>query len=424
MMETVGDILDRTDPTPKPEVKPFVPAVLEGTPPLPEPGIYFGVPEETYHAWPALSSHGIKDMAASPMLFWAKREWLSEIARKDAARPVNPGTALTRLIGKAYHARILEGAEAYAARFACALNPEDCKGALESTDEIKAAIAALGDKPISKVEEVLPNASEYESQTFMRPARKDDWIAQLELLDKARRFKILARLQSDHGLLNAGKQFLPFDAHEQIEISAKFIEADPSAKHAVTGGYPEVSLIWFDEATGVPMKARIDYLKLKAVVDLKTMASDNGKTPETAIARAIATYGYNYQPRVYVEGVSAVKKLIREDGGGPLGPIVSWDGTASADKHGARLEWAAKWATITDEPDFWFLFQAKPPAPITRLVRYPLGGTTNMITGDIVRSAQRKFLEFSERYGTEPWLDLAEPYNIADEDIPAYITNI
>lgn len=419
-METVGDILERGQSTEAPKANvPFRPAVLDGTPELPPPGIYFGMDEEHYHGLPALSSHGIKDLAASPMLYWAKREWLSEIARKNAAKPENAGTALTRLIGKAYHARILEGAEAYASRFACALNPEDCKGALESTDEIKAAIGSFGAKPWTKVAEILPPTAGVPEQTYMRPAKKEDWIRQLEELDQDCRYKILQRLQRNHAKANEGKQFIPFDAHEQIETSARFIECDPNAKHAVSGGYPEVTLIWNDEATGVPMKARIDYLKLKAVVDLKSIASDTGQTIETAIARAIARYSYNYQPRVYCDGVEAVKRLVREKGGDA---VFFYD--TPSDELDKGLEWAERWAANTDPLEFWFLFQAKPPAPITRLVRYPLGGTTNLITGDIVRQAQRKFREFSERYAVEPWLDLAEPYQIADEDIPAYVTNL
>jgi hypothetical protein len=44
---------------------PFVMPVLDGYPvDFPEPGIYFGVPDEVYHAIPALSASGIKKLAA------------------------------------------------------------------------------------------------------------------------------------------------------------------------------------------------------------------------------------------------------------------------------------------------------------------------------------------------------------------------
>jgi hypothetical protein len=70
------------------------------------------------------------------------------------------------------------------------------------------------------------------------------------------------------------------------------------------------------------------------------------------------------------------------------------------------------------------VFQQKGDAPITRGVFYPLAGTTHMITCDIVLSVKRKFRTFSETFGTDPWLDTAPIYTIADEDIPPQATEI
>jgi hypothetical protein len=300
-MNTVGDLLDEMDgvtPEKPKAAAPFVPAMLDGTPPLPAPGIYFGLDEELYHALPALSSHGIKDLAASPMLYWARSTWLSEGARKrKAEEDARPDKRVFRVIGKAYHCRILEGADEYAARFACELSPDDCKDALESADQIKAAIATFGQKPWSKVPDELPDGT----TTYERTARKEDWIRQLLLLETVehRGFKVLSELQRQHREAHAGKAFIPWDAHEQIEIAAAMIEADPQAKHAVAGGYPEVTLIWHCAETGVPMKARVDRLKLKAAVDLKSLTVGD-MSIERAIGRAIASYKYNIQPSVYL----------------------------------------------------------------------------------------------------------------------------
>ena len=129
-------------------VVPFAPAVLPGTPELPPPGIYFGMPEETYHALPALSSHGVKNLASSPMLFWSRSTFVSELARKREEDKAKKDPA-HRTIGKAYHCRIMEGADEFHRRFAVELTEEDCEGALESTDQIKAAITATGEKPAS-----------------------------------------------------------------------------------------------------------------------------------------------------------------------------------------------------------------------------------------------------------------------------------
>lgn len=406
-METVGDILDRADGIQQAQPKraePFIPATLPDVPPLPAPGIYFGMPFEQYRALPALGSHGVQDIAASPMIFWAKHEWLSDVARKQAAKPQAASTAMTRLLGEAYHCRILEGAEAYAQRYCRELSPEDCAGALESTDQIKAAIRAKGEKPASKVPDQMPDGG----GAYDRAAKKEDWIAQLLALDPDA--KILSVLEQRHREANEGKQFVPADAFEQIELAARMISLDESARHAVSGGYPEVTLIWHCAETGVPMKARVDYLKLRALVDLKSFANEH-RSAEQAVIRAIAAFKYTVQPSVYFEGAQAVKALVREQGRKAV-----WEGDGAPSN--SQAEWARKWAAQEAEPDWFWLFQQKGVAPITRLVRYDGGLSTRICTDEIVRVAKRRFREFSERYGTDPWLDLAPAYDFTDDDMP------
>ena len=57
--------------------------LLDGMPPVEEarpkidlgqhaPGIYFGLPEEEYHADRSLSASGIKDIHVTPLTFWLR----------------------------------------------------------------------------------------------------------------------------------------------------------------------------------------------------------------------------------------------------------------------------------------------------------------------------------------------------------------
>ena len=85
-------------------------------------------------------------------------------------------------IGKAYHCRIMEGLDAFNQRFAVELSADEIEGALESTDEIKAAINAGGEKPPSKVPDQMPDGT----GEYMRSAKKDDWIEQLLELESRR----------------------------------------------------------------------------------------------------------------------------------------------------------------------------------------------------------------------------------------------
>lgn len=391
-------------------VAPFVPAVLEGTPELPPPGIYFGMPEEVYHALPALASHGIRNLASSPMLYWSRTQFVSDLARKREVEKDKKDPA-HRTIGKAYHCRIMEGADEFHRRFAVELTEEDCEGALESTDQIKAAIAALGHKPHSKVPDHLPDGGEY-----MRAAKKADWIAQLLELDPDA--KILDVINREHREKHDGKLFVSAEVHEQIEIAAAMVEQDPEVRHAFTGGHAEVVLIWFCEKTGVPCKARVDYLKLKAAVDLKTVANQRGMSMERAIAQEVAGYKYTIQPSFYVEGIQAVKRLVRDHTAKVT--VYNRDGQDAP----ALMAWAAKWAAEEAEPEWLWVFQQKGDAPITRGVFYPLQGSTRQVVDQIVTAQKERFKQFSTAFGTDPWLDVAPIYDMADEDLPPWATEI
>lgn len=409
-LETVAEIIG-DEPTREEAPKPFKPETLPDTPELPPPGIYFGMPEDLYHSLPALSSHGIRKLAASPMLFWAGTSWLSEKRRKAEAEKALD-ERIHQVIGKAYHCRIMEGADEFHRRFAIDLSPEECADALESTDQIKAALNEAGEKPVSKVPDKLPSGEDY-----MRAAKKDDWIAQLLEVDPSA--KILAVMRRQHREANEGKLFVSREAYEQIEIAARMVEHDPEVRHAFKDGYPEVTLIWNCARTGVPMKARVDYLKLKAIVDLKSIGNQRERSLEQAIRYEIAGYHYNVQPSVYVEGVEAVRKLVRAH----FLDVCHVLNRGDEEDISEELAWAHKWAQQSETEWLW-VFQQKGDAPVTRGVFYPLGGTTRMLTDDIVLRVKRQFRKFSETFGTDPWLDVRPIYDLADEDLPPSATEI
>jgi hypothetical protein len=402
-MSTLFNELGWETPTADP-LEPLQLKVLDGTPDLPPPGIYFGMPEDLYHALPALSSHGVRDLAASPMIYWAGSTFLSELARKRCAERLEKERT-HQTVGKAYHCRIMEGLDAFNQRFAVELSADEIEGALESTDEIKAAINAGGEKPRSKVPDQMPDGT----GEYMRSAKKDDWIEQLLELDPDA--KILAVLNRKHGAKHAGKAFISAEAYEQIEIAAKMIEADPEVRHAFTGGHAEVVLIWECPMTRIPMKARCDYLKLRAVVDLKTVANQRGMSIERAINQEVANYKYQIQPNVYVEGVDIVRKLVRDK-----------KAVISAPDN-ATLEWVNQWGAETECEWLW-VFQQKGDAPITRGVFYPLRGSTNSVTGQRVLDVKQRFRKFAETFGLDPWLDVRPIYDMADEDLPPWATEI
>lgn len=419
-VDTVEDFLGKP-----PGIEPFNPATLDDTPPPPEPGIYFGMSDEKYHAIAALSNSGIKKLAASPMIFWADTPWLNAEKRRQIEEQEEEKAH--HIFGKAYHCRIMEGASTYAQRYAVELDADDFPDCLESTAQIKAAIGQFeaeafdrkGDsvgmkpvKPVSKVPDKMPDGSDYE-----RAAVKADWIAQLIALDP--QAQIFANLQSEHGKLHAGKTFLTADQHRELEIAALMVERDPEVRHAFKGGYAEVVLIWRCAKTGILMKAKVDYLKIKAMVDLKSIANKFERSIENAIRFEIASYKYNLQPTVYFEGAEAVRQLVRDR----KAEIWIANDYLPGIEAKSIIEWTYRWASHCLPDEWLWVFQQKGRAPITRGVWFPRG-VTLMMSKDIVAEAKRRFIKFSQAFGSGPWLDVKPIYTIADEEIPQSATDI
>lgn len=72
-------------------------------------------------------------------------------------------------------------------------------------------------------------------------------------------------------------------------------------------GDSEVTVLWDDEATGVPCKARIDRLtsirERVVAVDLKTTDAD---LDDASLARTVVKYGYDVQAAQYLDGLAAI----------------------------------------------------------------------------------------------------------------------
>ena len=134
----------------------------------------------------------------------------------------------------------------------------------------------------------------------LEPERQADSIVLIEAGDyrttKAREARDAARA--------AGKvPLLPYQ-FDIVRAIAGSIRAHPIASEAFRGGEAEVTLIWPDPETGVPCKARPDYLPAHGrwLVDLKTAASANPRSWRDQAYRL----GYHARAAWYLDGAEAV----------------------------------------------------------------------------------------------------------------------
>jgi hypothetical protein len=342
-------------------------------PTIHEPGIHFGLDESIYHAHPALSASGIKNLMVSPLDFWA-RSWM-------APEPEEYDSAAMKL-GTAFHKRILEGREAFYAGYAAALEPSDYPTALKTNDELKAALQACGMKV---------------------SGNKADLIERLSAADPSA--LIWDRIFADHAERNAGRILLAKDTIAKIEIAAAMIEKHPQLSRCFSGGYPEVSIFWTDPETNVPMKSRLDYLKALAIVDLKTFSNPLMKPVDRAIAGAMASGKYHIQTAVYFQAVEHAVEHIKA--GRVFGDVdKDWLVRFAAADHGKR--------------QFVFVFQQTGVAPLARgkILNRGMVYECGVIA---MRDAQAKFAECLERFGTEIWVDDGEITAFDDTEFPSYM---
>lgn len=350
-----------------------------------EPGIYFGMPDDTYHSLPYLSSTGIKNLLVSPMDFWA-RSWMNPWKEEDDEDDSDGKTKHdAKTIGKAYHKRILEGAAAFRAAYAPAFQCED-PDVLRSADDIKDALFDLGLSKAGSKEKLIER-----------------------LLDADPEAKIYDVLLREYIEDHPGVTFLSDKVIRRIELSAKMIECHDDLKFFFVGGYPEVSIVWDDEELGVRMKVRTDYLKVSAVNDLKTFANLMNKPTERAIYSAMASNKYHIQGALYLRGVDASKQMVKE------GRVF---GREMVDQ-----KWLAAFAESADHT-FNFVFQQKGIAPVAMGCEFNRQDPMFDQGMTCIKQGVELFKRNMSVFGEDPWVDTRKPFMLHWAQYPAYANDL
>lgn len=349
-----------------------------------EPGIYFGMPEEEYHADRSLSASGIKDIHVTPLTFWMRSSFNAD-RRDDNTEPKERG--------KAFHARLLEGAAEFTRRYDVMPQLEDFPEALDGGDALKERCKELGLKVGGTIAQLCERIREKDPNAVLWP----DIIAE---------FKHLAEIN--------GRTIIKRKLADEIERQVRIVEMHPGTEKALRGGFCEVSIFWRDE-TGVPMKARIDYLKARALVELKTFSNPFGKQIDAAIAGSVANNKYMVDAVVRLDAVERAKAMLRAKGDsilrGPL-PSDAWlDAFTSAPPHA-----------------FVFLFLEAGDVPNVRVrefkQRETAKGEENLYWQKghaMYRQGIDLYRQFFDHYGPElPWVDPQPLRPFYDSDFPVF----
>ncbi len=342
-------------------------------------GIYFHMPEEQYHTLDRLSATGIKKLIISALQFYTETF--------DGSFHRTETTALYK--GKAYHKRILEGQDNFNKCYVEKLNKNGFQDVLDTAAELKEYcqkhdLKVTGTKPVL-IDRILDVA----------PAMKD---------------KILSIMQEAFDQEHADQIQMTHDEFQEVEKAATILEASDLAMH-FSGGFPEVSILWTDELTGVKCKARIDYLRHDALNDLKTFSNAQRKEIGVCISQAIAYERYNIQAVHYDNGLAAVKKILKE-------------GSAfiDSDDKGDFIN-----MLLQNEQDFTFIFQESGQVNNCAARKFvkKTDGMTNEYwygTSGIILEMMEKYKTFMKSHGkNNAWYEHQETEELDDSDFPLWM---
>lgn len=353
-----------------------------------EPGIYFDLPDEVYHASAGLSSSAIKELLISPLDYWANYR---NPDREKFDTQAN-------IFGKAMHKRTLEGSEAFYCDYAILPDQIDYPKSLHKTDQLKIKCREL--KLI--VSGTIPDLS-------------------ARILDEDPDVEIWHNIMQSFIEANQDKTLLRPDQGHDIETRASIIESHKDAQKAFKGGRAEVSIFWDDEETGIRMKARLDYLKLKAIIDLKTFTNQRRVNVDQAIGMAFANYQYFIQGFVYLRAIEAAKKMLNSSDkpSKHMLDFISDEGNSTFIEN----------LMNSQQHEFWFVFVESGKAPNIRVRRFDKKNKEG-ITNAYWHQAEMCFHRASAIYSTfleaypepeTPWHEYVPRSPFIDEDFPTYM---
>lgn len=362
-------------------------------------GIYFNLPEDVYRADDALGSTDIKTAYISPVQWQFDRlaGLREEIGLGDEETEAE---SAGKRFGRAVHTMVLEGADAFEIRHC--VEPDAPDGLLETIEHMKAAIRGSEKTPPAD----LGPVSKWRREQFVAACRAmeigpllDDWKDEREALIGDRDV-ISQRWFATIGLIGT-----------MLDTPRASLAGKSQRETVLTGGYPEVSVFW--TVDGVRLKARFDYLRAKATVDVKTFACPEGREIIDAFAMSANRYGYDMQAAHYGEARKAIPELWQ------VGAVYQGEGNEpTAD----QLSFIAKVARHPEGAWIWLTVQTAgcPETDILELPDHMVFASAQAMVAEAIRNVRT----YREKFGHDAlWVTDRGLIRMGDEVFSPSITS-
>ena len=337
--------------------------------PLLEPGVYLDLPLDQYLADPGIGASSLKMLLVDPPGWrWERPD--NPLWRRPESRP--------QLRGSAAHCAILEGLEAYEARYGVPPDRSDYPEAIDTVDDLKSWLRERGSKLTGAKVELIERVLEIDPEAPIWSTIQERVIA--------------------------GRTPLSQEDDIFVRLLETFVRSDPALSTLVTGGLPEVSVIWTEG--DVRLKARFDYVGPAGVSDLKTFGQPPriGRTLIQHLASEICSYGYDIQARHHAAAFQALRRFV-------LAGNVGGYGAMALEKEVAALP---------DQPPYHWLFVRMGGAPTGCAIPFRPGSELWQRADMHREQALAAFRDYRERFGSDLWFRSDGFVEIGDWDLPAW----
>jgi hypothetical protein len=246
----------------------------------------------------------------------------------------------------------------------------------------------------SGCKDLIYSPLEYWWNSPLNPGREDDTSTPTQRFGTAYHYKILEPHKFTYEVKKGVKtstvgNTLGEGDHKTILAMHRRIEKVPEHAQLFKNGFPEVSVFWRDEETGLMCKVRFDYMRLKWITDLKTCTDISRR----AIYYDFPKYGYDISAAMYMEGSNQLKRMLQA-------------GECAITGTEEFAEFLRQYKDIEGE-QFVFFFQCKEAPHIARAL--PMSQDIAVLGHEKYRRALGIYLDNVQRHGTKEEWDLGFP---------------
>lgn len=235
-------------------------------------GIYFNMPYDVYRAEKGLSYSGVKTLLKSPAEYW------NEVVKG------NSKDSEFMAFGRAFHELVLLGEDEFRKKFIAPPDKENYTDLLDTVEEMKDFLKSVGHKISGSKQQLIERIRAFDLEIPIWQEIFDNFQNEVSLRDQT----VLAK-----------------ETIEKLFFLNNMVKADKEAAQYLNDGYPEVSLFWIKN--GIQCKARLDYLQLNGISDLKKADPYRGSLASKAVS-LICDLRYDLQAYIYNTGLDEVLK--------------------------------------------------------------------------------------------------------------------